>query len=453
MIAQPWPLRLAQEARLVLRVAGAVTAVLLTLTTCSIPSNSVSTPTPRPPGPSTPTQSSPTPANARAHENRPDIITTPQYWSRFPLATQSDWASPDFFPIGVFYGKPSHAANLREIGINTFVGAEHDGSSIASITSTGMYVIAQLEWTPYEIGDNNRVIGWHISDECDMGYSGCDLAGAAKTEYDHLRVQQRYARTARSYHDGRFLHSNFGNGVLRTYWAPNTMRQLMDTVDVTSVDKYAYTSPSARELILDSPDFPSGADPGRAATYGWLNRQMALIAGPEGDSKPNWVMIETAMPYLTDPGARSITPEQISGAVWSAITNGATGIVYFQHNNSDECGNYSLVDCSVALRDAVRQINRRIRRMAPILTAPSADFRVDSRADVLVKAPDGNDLYIIATLAVGEDPGPVSFRCPPCGDYRNVEVVDEQRTIPIRNGEFGDTFDTESSVRIYRLIG
>ena len=55
------------------------------------------------------------------------------------------------------------------------------------------------------------------------------------------------------------------------------------------------------------------------------------------DSEPKWVFVETARPYLTEPGARTITPEQIEGAVWGAIIHEARGIAYFQHNNNDAC--------------------------------------------------------------------------------------------------------------------
>lgn len=51
------------------------------------------------------------------------------YYDEFSKAKASGWTDPDFFPIAVFLGKPEHASSLWSIGVNTYMGAEHDGSS------------------------------------------------------------------------------------------------------------------------------------------------------------------------------------------------------------------------------------------------------------------------------------------------------------------------------------
>ena len=131
------------------------------------------------------------------------------------------------------------------------MGAEHDGSSIDVDHRPGISVLAQRSGRSAEVGDDPRVVGWHVSDECDMGLGGCDSASG---EYGSLAIQQRYVNDLRAKNDGRFVQANFGNGVLGTFWAPNTMDDHVGLVDVTSVDKYAYTSPhvqrSAAELAL-----------------------------------------------------------------------------------------------------------------------------------------------------------------------------------------------------------
>ena len=85
----------------------------------------------------------------------------PAYYERFAKARAVGWSKPGFFPISVFLGKPAHARTLRAVGINTYMGAEHDGSSIASITNTGIFVLPQRdEWTIAQVGDNPRAVGW-----------------------------------------------------------------------------------------------------------------------------------------------------------------------------------------------------------------------------------------------------------------------------------------------------
>ena len=188
------------------------------------------------------------------------------------------------------------------------MAAEHDGSSISSITSRGISVLAQDEWSQSEVGNNTRVVSWHVSDECEMGYSECTPDwNNDNGEFGRLAVQQRYVNQFRSYQDGRFLQANFGNGVLRSWWAPNTMDDHIKLMDASSVDKYAYTSPGVRFEIKRSPDWPVGADAKRAATYGWLQDQMERFQDP-ANPKPNWVFVETARPFLNEAGAETITP-------------------------------------------------------------------------------------------------------------------------------------------------
>ena len=66
----------------------------------------------------------------------------PTYFARFPVAKAAGWTDPSVFPISVFFGKPSHTTQLLDVGVNTFMGAEHDGSNLTDITDHGMHVRA-----------------------------------------------------------------------------------------------------------------------------------------------------------------------------------------------------------------------------------------------------------------------------------------------------------------------
>lgn len=366
----------------------------------------------------------------------------PAYYATFPKASASGWTDPSFFPIAVFHGKPEDAASLHGIGINTYMGAEHDGSAMSSITATGMFVLAQSEWTAAEVGDDPKVVGWSISDECDMGYSGC-----TGDEHAQLARQGRYAAAARSHHDGRFLHANFGNGVLGTFWSTNTMTNHVALVDVTSVDKYAYTSPHVREIVTASPYWPQEMNPGSASAYGWLQTRMSTFSSPPG-SKPNWVFVETAMPYLTEAGASSITPEQMEGAVWNALIHGAAGIAYFQHNNNGICGNYSLMTCDSA-RAAVAKVNTEIQQLAPVLNTQSQQWEFGSGLSTSLKVHDGY-AYVLAMTDGGS--GERTLNLPKGLRGTSVEVVGEGRTLAVSNGSFTDSFATEATHHVYRVL-
>ena len=365
------------------------------------------------------------------------------YYSKFSKASAAGWTDPSFFPISVFFGKPEHAATLAGLGVNTYMGAEHDGSTLKSITDQGVSVLAQSEWTRAEVGDNASVVGWHVSDECDMGAGDCY---SPQGETGQLAIQKSWTDEFRSYNDGRFLQANFGNGVLGSYWSTTTMDDHLRLVDVSSVDKYAYTSPAVQSLLPGSPFWPKGKNPASAGAYGWQQDRMETFMTPAA-SKPNWVFVETAKPYLTEAGAKTITGDQIEGAVWNGIIHGAAGIAYFQHNNNNTCGNYSLVDCGAALQAKVKAVDAQVKSLAPVINSQPYTWIFGPKLETSLKVKDGS-AYIFA-MTDGST-GARTFTLPP-GVTGNVEVVGEGRTIAVANGTFTDSFASEFTHHIYRI--
>ncbi|WP_457767691.1 NPCBM/NEW2 domain-containing protein [Cyanobium sp. ULC084] len=370
----------------------------------------------------------------------------PAYYSNFPTAAAAGWTDPAFFPIAVFYGKPSHATQLRRVGINTYMRAEYDGSSVASMTDAGMFLILQPEWTAAQVGNNPRVVGWHVSEEIDMAAQGESWALAT-----HLAEVQR----RRALNDGRFTQANFGNGVLGTWWARNTMDDLIASTDVTTVDKYAYTSPQVRFEYGRSPSWGLSAAAAEASrAYGWQQDRMESIGSqlngvPTGIQKPNWVFVETAMPFLFgEAGAETIGLEEIEGAVWNSIINGASGVAYFQHNNDGINGTYSLVSGEPARLAKVTSINAQVQRMALVLNSQPYLWNFGTGLDTSLRVHNGN-AYILAMTDGGT--GTRTFALPPGVSGAQVEVVDEGRSLSVINGTFTDTFPAEHTHRIYRV--
>ena len=227
------------------------------------------------------------PAMAAAQASTLDLPRIPweggsAYYQQFPKANSVGWSDPSFFPIAVFLSKPAHAASFKTIGVNTYMAAEHN-DPISAITDQGMFIMAQDEWTIAEVGNDSRVVSWFASDECEMGYSGCDhdADGDGDTDqYDELLIQQGYVNTIRARNDGRFVSANFGNGVLQSFWSPDTMDDHVRLMDLSGVDKYAYTSPGVDFELNRSPAWPAGANPVTSAAYGWLTDQMKKFQDP-----------------------------------------------------------------------------------------------------------------------------------------------------------------------------
>ncbi len=369
----------------------------------------------------------------------------PDYWSQFPKAHQSGWDQPGFFPISVFYGKPEHAAALHALGINTYMGAEHDGTNLKHVTDRGIDVLAQQEeFTPGEVGTNPHVVGWFISDECEMGYSGCP-----EEEFASLATEREYVAKVRAYNDGRFTQANFGNGILDTWWAPTTMDDHVQLMDAASADKYTYTSPHIWGIVPDSPHWPKGATVRSAASYGWQVDQMKTFQDPKR-LRPIWTFVETAMPLLEESGAQSITPDQLEGAVWSAIIHEARGVAFFQHNNNGQCGNYSLLDCGPALQAKVTALTKKIRDLAPVINSQSYAYDFANGTDTMVKA-DARYAYVFAGIGLLESPGSKTFSLPPGVTGSSVTVMGEGRTLDVVNGRFTDSFAAEYTHHVYRI--
>ncbi|TAH33659.1 hypothetical protein EYC59_04595 [Candidatus Saccharibacteria bacterium] len=372
-------------------------------------------------------------------------------------------------------GDPTHVASLKDAGINLYMGIEHDSvSSLTNITNGGLFAMPQQdEWTSAEVGNNPKAVAWFSSDECDMGYGGC-----SGTEQQQLATQTSFVNKVKAYNDGRFVHANFGNGILRTFWSPNTMNQQVQLMDSASADKYTYTSPDVASIIdgaHDAPDWPNGVAVPRAYSYGWQADQMKRfqsLASP----RPIWTFIETAKPYLGEAGSLTIQPDQMEGAVWSAIIHEARGIAYFQHNNgTGTCSaNYSIVDCP-AVHAKVKAVNAAVQALAPVLNTQSYynttrvvngftyyQYTFNNGTDTMLKTYNGS-AYIFAGLGMRcnnttctsgtvDTTGSKTFTLPTGVNGTSVEVVGEGRTLTVNGSrQFTDSFAAEYSHHVYKI--
>ena len=402
-----------------------------------------------------------------------------EYWAQFPLADAAGWSEPTFFPIAVFLGKPAHAASLAAIGINTFMGIEHE-LPISDATEH-VFVMASspvslpAEWTQEEVGDDPKVVGWFIADECEMGYSGCHIW---PTDAEKLIHWNEWCEDTRAFDDGRFLFANFGNGVLNSFWAvqdgQSTMDQWMAPLDGCACDKYAYTSYNVQFVIDQSLDWPGSIEEAKSASaYGWFMDQMRGFDATNPSRRPIWGFFETKMPMLGEPDRAIILYAELAGAVWAAIVHEARGICYFHQNgfyetsypggpgppaidpNTGEAPTtefYSLVDGQPELRAAVGLINAQLRDFAPVLNTQSYQWDFEAAGiDTMLKATDDH-AYIFASVGIGGGTGSKTFTLPPDIAGDSVEVLNESRTLAVSGGQFSDSFAAEYAHHVYRIV-
>lgn len=369
----------------------------------------------------------------------------PAYWAKFPNAKTAGWTDPSFFPLGVYFGKPEHAANAKAAGINTYVGIEHTGAAMSSVTSVGLSVIAQDEWSASELGSDPKVVGHYLADEIEMDPS-------YKNDAARLAALQKFYAAENAKKDGRFSDANFSKGILETYWAPGTMAKYVAATDVSSVDNYAYTSPGVNFEFGRSDAWKAGkknstADGSLSAyTYGWQIDQLDKFSNSQ---HPSWIVIESARPYLTEAGARTIKPVKMEGAVWQAIIHGAAGVVYFQHNNDSSIPNYSITDpkAPASITNMTKQIAAQVGKLAPVINTQTYVWSFGPNLSTALKAKDGLG-YIFAMTDGGT--GPRTFTLPP-GVKGAVTVVDENRTLDASSGSFTDMFAAEYTHHIYSI--
>lgn len=364
------------------------------------------------------------------------------YWAQFPKAQAAGWTDPSFFPFASFFVPYHDARQYASYGINVAMNVEASGSDIGAVTDH-MWVLAGDEWWNNPSANSDpRVVGWHTLDEQEM--SG-DTFADYKADVDTLRAKN----------DGRFIQTNFGNGVLDSYWPDSSQKpfeQWVEYTDAPSVDKYAYTSPHIYDYLFpDLADrWPDGANAQSSAAYYWQAREMGSYFQDPPWARPVWVFVEVARPFLTERGASVITPQHMEGAVWGAIIGGARGIAWFDHSNDSACGGRAFRDCPIQ-REAAVEIMRDVKSLAAVINQPTVvwDFQA-GQINTMAKEYRGY-LYIFAQPSTYPKLGTATFTLPDAVGGTEVEVVNENRNLSVRDGAFSDEFQAEYTHHVYRV--
>jgi hypothetical protein len=169
-------------------------------------------------------------------------------------------------------------------------------------------------------------------------------------------------------------------------------------------------------------------------------------------SKPVWSFVEVGHPGDDDP--LTAQPAQVAAAVWSSIIHGARGIVYFNHSFGGRCPSPHVLrePCYAPTRAAVKRVDAQVKAMAPVLNAPFADgiAAAGTGVDLSTKFHDGN-FYLLAGANTG-GARTVAFAMP-CVGEATVTVLNENRTVVLRDGTFADRFAGSDAVHLYRVDG
>lgn len=422
------------------------------------PASPASTPAPSttatPPPSSTPT---PTPTDGDGQLKPGSHVTVRQldgglgYYDQFANGLPS---SPDYFPVGVWLEsiiQPGDVKTDQAAGINTYV--DLTASSDPSIAATlGSYSLTDI---PSAVAN-----GYVTTDEADMwtgpgsapwtgaypGQGALCLPESAQCGYSVIDTLKRDAPT------GSMTYANYGKGI--AFWENAAQaKPFVDAVDLVSDDLYWFTDPGICGATT------GGWGPGTgvaltdaqcrlAANYGWTIDKVRSLTG--GD-KPVWGFVEDGHPFTEDDSA-TITGPQLRAAVWSSIIHGARGIIYFNHDFGGSCISQHVLrdSCGTAIRPTVTAVDAQIAQLAPVLNSPFLDGLVSASGtvDTMAKVYGGSTYIFAGSAQQGAQTVSITSRC---GAGTTAEVLGENRSLPVSNGVFTDTFADGNAVHIYRV--
>jgi hypothetical protein len=345
-----------------------------------------------------------------------------------------------FFPITVWLQEPLGTASAyRAIGINVFSGLHGRGPTndrMAAVKAARMSVLLGADHQQIGLASRHRdrIGAWLQRDEPDNaqpapagGWGPCVEPSVIVNEY------RRFKRSA----PGRPVVVNFGPGAAFTTWwgrGPCTGKvgmyaQYAKGADILSFDIYPTNNGWPLTYVADGVDNLMRVAKGR---------------------KPVWAFVETTKYDASNPGGP--TPAQTRAQVWLALTHGATGIQYFAHVFSPRFVEAGLLE-DPAMRRLVGATNRQIRRLAPILNSPTlrngVRVNASARIDTIAKR-RGAFTYVFA-VAPQASGGTATFTV---ARFNNgtVTVIDENRTLQLRDGRFRDRF-VGYGVHLYKVVG
>ncbi|MEV7662446.1 hypothetical protein [Paenarthrobacter sp. NPDC089316] len=379
------------------------------------------------------------------------------YWRQFPKAAAAGWSDPSFFPIAIWYGSPGSDAQLKydkSLGINTYVQGNPDASS-AAISAQGMFTLFAPKDAP---SGWDRQVGNVLDDEVDGRYD--PITGLA-----HMRELATLHDPART---GMFTYANWTSGIL-TYDVP--LQLSMDyysTANVNSVDQYFYAVPQCDwgdgTLRWRTPEGQNPITPASCRTASSYGKVMSLqqeINAARSVHAPLWALPTVISTGGSTGGYKQLGPEQVQAQVWASVIHEARGIVWFsqspdQQNVNDCISGDAFQDArlhnAACLKDQVAAagvVNHAIRALAPVINTQSYVWDFGEGTDTMLKALDGQ-AYIFAMTDDGLT-GSRTFTLPAGITGSSVEVLDENRTIPVNGGKFADAFPNEYTHHVYRI--
>jgi hypothetical protein len=364
-------------------------------------------------------------------------------WKNGPPFGESD------FPIAVWLQDPKNAGKYKAVGINLYVGLWRGPtqSQLDTLREAGMPVICSQNQLGLARVDDPVIVGWMHMDEPDNAQPIVDPTTGTKGYGPPVPPNEIVAKydEMRSRDSSRPVLLNLGQGVANDEWVGRGPDARIDDYltyvkgcDIVSFDVYPVAG-------LGKPD---------GENYLWyvakgVGRLMEWTRG----GTIVWNCIECT--HISNVEAKA-TPHHVRAEVWMSIIHGSRGIIYFVHEFQPRFNEDALLD-DPEMREAVTEINREIRELAPVLnsdTAADGAKVVFSPGDIPIAVMEKRQKGYTYLFSVGMRNQPVrgAFTLKDFPSKAIAEVIGENRTIPVRNGTFEDDF-AAYDVHLYRIRG
>jgi hypothetical protein len=374
------------------------------------------------------------------------------YWKKFPATDAAGWDDPNFFPVVVWYNgisSKAEAAYDKSVGINTYIGMD-TSTDYNLFKDNGVYWIGEkLANTPAS-GASNWV-GNFMDDEVDGRFTPAE--GRAKLQ----AIKDADAGS------GRFEYANFTQIVISDYGNQADAEAYVNNyTDVVSVDMYWYTIPFCDWNPYQGDSYIISVDKANCRTSSSYGKSVQMLQKRDAvDNKlqPIWQFVEN---LNGGPGADApalyVTPGQLKGAVMNSVINEARGIVYFNQSLSGSCQGGSIVRqsqvtanfCGAAQVAAAAEVDATVRGLAPVINSQSYRYSFGAGLNTMLKTWNGS-AYVFAMIDGSSTPGSRTFTLPAGVSGTTVEVVGENRTLPVTGKSFTDSFANEFSYHVYRV--
>lgn len=376
------------------------------------------------------------PANAIAQSPSP-----PQ---RLLTATGAPVAS-SFFPIAVWLQDPINATRYKAAGFNLYIGLWEGPTEaqLAGLKAAGMPVICERNAIGMAHLNDPLIAGWMHQDEPDnaqpvtdpatgkQGYGPCVPPEKIVSEYTAWKALD----------PTRPILLNLGQGVANDGWIGRGSGAKLDDYrtyvrggDIVSFDVYPV----------------AGLDKDGENLLWYVPRGIDRLKGWTEGQKPIWNCIECTRIS----GPNKATPHQVRAEVWMSLIHGSKGLVYFVHQFQPRFDEHALLDDPAMLAE-VTATNRQIQALATVLNSPMSKDRIsvtpESPAvpvDILLKH-HRKSLYLF-TVGMRNAPTKCTFRLSGLPHKATAEVLGENRTISLQDGQFADSFQPYD-VHLYRI--